>query len=112
MLHTQAIPPHLTRHNAVGKQRRPLGDPVSDLKDMTRFEPIPQPAPANLSVPFSIFDPKASSNATKAGKLVFHTVGDTGGIHGTATQEAIATAMEDQIKSAKEEDKPAFFYDL
>ncbi len=112
MLHTHPIPPHLTRHAAVGKPRRAFGNPVSPLKDMTRFEPIPQPAPGNLAVPFNIFDPKASAAAENAGKLVFHCVGDTGGIHGVATQEAIAVAMENQIKNAAEGDVPAFFYNL
>jgi len=112
MLHTHPIPPHLTRHNAVGKQRRPDGDPVAQLKEITRFEPVPRPAPASLSVPFSIFDPKASHAAEQAGKLVFHCVGDTGGIHGTATQVAIAEAMEGQIRNAAEGEKPAFFYHL
>lgn len=111
-LHTHPIPSYLTRHASVGKKRRPIGDPVSDLKDMTRFEPIPQTAPANLSVSLSVFDPRASQAALKAGKLVFHCNGDTGGIHGTATQEAIATEMENQIKSAGAAETPAFFYHL
>ena len=112
MLHPHPIPPHLTRHGAVGKKRRPYGDPVSDLKDMTRFEPIPQSAPASLSVPLSVFDPKARKAASDAGKLVFHCVGDTGGIHGTATQEAIATEVENQLKDAGEGDQARFFYHL
>jgi Calcineurin-like phosphoesterase len=112
MLHNHPIPSHLTRHAAVGKKRRPYGDPVSDLKDMTRFEPIPQPAPVNLSVPLSIFDPKASKAAKDAGKLVFHCLGDSGGIHGTATQDAIATAMEEQLKKADDAEKPRFLYHL
>ncbi len=112
MLNTHPIPSHLTRHNSVGKKRREYGNPVSDLKDMTRFEPIPQPAPANLSAPLRVFDPKASQAAIQGGKLVFHCVGDTGGIHGTATQEAIATEMENQINSAHAVDQPRFFYHL
>jgi hypothetical protein len=63
-----------------------------------------------LKVPLSIFDPKASAAAVNAGKLVFHCVGDTGGIHGTATQEAIAVAMENQITAAAAEARPAFLY--
>lgn len=112
MLHTHPIAPHLTRHKAVGKARRPVGDPVSPLKDMVGFEPIPRPAPSTLAVPYSVFDPAASHAAEQAGKLVFHCVGDTGGIHGTATQEAIAEAMENQIKSAAAADLPRFFYHL
>lgn len=112
MLHAHPIPPHLTRHKAVGKARRPIGDPVSALKDMASFEPVPSPAPTGLSVPYSVFDPAASHAAEQAGQLVFHCVGDTGGIHGTATQEAIAEAMENQIKASAAADQPRFLYHL
>ena len=74
--HLSPIASHLTRHNSVGKQRRPTGDPVAELKDITRFEPIPHLAPQRLSVPFSVFDPGASQNAEKEKQLVFHCVGD------------------------------------
>src|ERR1700740_3222094 len=104
--YNQPIPSHLTRHDAVGKPRRAIGDPVAALKDMTRFVKIPHPAPSQLAVPFDIFDPKASNDAQAAGKLVFHCVGDVGGIHGTSTQEAIAVAMEDQLKAAGAADRP------
>ena len=110
--HTESIPSDLTRHNAVGKMRRPVGDPVSALKQSTRFIPVPQSAPALLKVPFSLFDPAASAAATAAGKLVFHCVGDTGGIHGTATEEAIAEAMEQQITAAAEGSAASFYYNL
>ncbi len=65
-----------------------------------------------MAVPFELFDPKASHAATKEGKLVFHCVGDTGGIHGTETQDAIANAMEDQLNGAPAGSKPSFFYHL
>jgi len=110
--HPHPIPPFLTRHQAVGKERRPDGDPVAALKQMIRFEPIPQPAPTSLSVRFEVFDPKAGAAAEEARKLVFHCVGDTGGIHGTATQDAIANAMEDQLNNASAGERPAFFYHL
>jgi hypothetical protein len=110
--HPLPIAPRLTRHHAVGKQRRPVGDPVAAQKDTARFEPIPRPAPQQLAVPFSIFDPKASQAAQDSGKLVFHCVGDVGGVNGTATQEAVAVAMEDQLKAAADDAKPRFFYIL
>ncbi len=116
MLQTHPIAPHIVRshvtHTGVGKPRRAVGDPVAALKQMTRFIPIPEAAPGNLAVPLSVLDPVASQAALKAGKLVFHCVGDTGGIHGTATQEAIATAMEDQLNAAAADAKPSFFYHL
>ena len=100
MVAATCIPSDLTRWNAVGKPRRVVGDPVAVLKQNTRFIPVPQAPPALLKVPFSLFDPAASAAATAAGKLVFHCVGDTGGSHGTATEEAIATGMEEQITTA------------
>jgi len=107
-----SVPPDLTRENAVGKVRRPVGDPVSGVKQNTRFLPVPQAPPALLKVPFSLFDPAASAAATSAGKLIFHCVGDTGGVHGTATEEAVAEGMEAQIKAAAAGDAASFFYDL
>jgi hypothetical protein len=77
---------------------------------MIRFEPIPQPAPQHLSVPLNVFDPRASDAAEKAGKLVFHTVGDVGGVNGTATEDAIATAMEEQLTVKDASNRPAFLY--
>ena len=111
-LHAHTIAPFLSRHGTVGKVRRVDGDPVAQLKEITHFEPVPKPAPGALSVPLSLFDPKASKAAEAANKLVFHCVGDTGGIHGTATQDAIAVAMEEQLNGAPDGAKPAFFYHL
>lgn len=110
--HTESIPSFLTRTNAVGKSRRAVGDPVAALKQTTRFIPVPQMAPALLKVPFSLFDPSGSAAAMAAGKLVFHCVGDTGGIHGTATEDAIAAAMEQQITAAGSGEAASFFYNL
>ena len=115
--HTESVPAasfasDLTRQHAVGKTRRPVGDPVAALKQTTRFLPVPEAPPALLKVPFSLFDPAASAAATAAGKLVFHCVGDTGGIHGTATEEAIAEGMEAQIKAAEAGDAASFYYNL
>ena len=104
------IPPHLTRHQKVGKPRRPTGDPVAELKDITRFEAIPHGAPQHLAVPFSVFDPAASQAAEDQGQLVFHCVGDVGGVHGTTTQEAIAEAMEQQLNEAASKAIPRFLY--
>jgi hypothetical protein len=103
------IPSRMTRHNEVGKPRRAPGDPVAALKEMIRFEPIPRPAPHQLSVKFDVFDPRASKMASEAGTLVFHMVGDVGGVHGTATEEAIAVAMEDQLDT-EEGKRPGFLY--
>ncbi|HSY36463.1 MAG TPA: metallophosphoesterase [Acidobacteriaceae bacterium] len=102
----------LTRLNAVGKPRRVVGDPVAVLKQNTRFLPVPEAPPALLKVPFSLFDPAASAAATSAGRLVFHCVGDTGGIHGTATEEAVAEGMEAQITAAVAGNAASFCFNL
>ena len=111
-LRSVPIPDFYTRHNRVGKPRQPHGEPIAPLKDVTRFEPIPKPVPGVLCAPFSVFDPAASQMAENAGKLVFHAVGDVGGVNGTATEEAVATAMEEQLNSASDADRPAFHYIL
>lgn len=71
MLHTDIIAPHLTRHHAVGKPRRAVGDPVATLKDNTRFIPIPNPVPNQLAASLDIFDPAAATAARDAGSWYF-----------------------------------------
>lgn len=112
MLHTKIFPSHLTRHKAVGKPRRAVGDPVAGLKEYTRFISIPQSAPQQLAATLDIFDPLAAKAARDEGRLVFHCVGDIGGVNGTATEESLATAMEDQVRAAAPADKPRFHYVL
>jgi predicted phosphodiesterase len=83
-------------------------------KATPRFIPPPITNLENLNLPLDIVlrNPAEERRLEQAGKIVFHCVGDTGGIHGTATQEAIAHAMETQIQSAAAPDRPAFFYHL
>ncbi len=109
--HTRPIPPRQTTHGTVGKTRRPVDDPVAAPKEPLPFEPPPATNLVNLVLPLDVVDPAASQAATAANKLIFHCVGDTGGVHGTATQEAIAKAMEDQFPKDGSL-KPAFFYHL
>jgi hypothetical protein len=112
MLNTSPIPSHLIRHNVIGKPRRAVGDPVAPLKDMTRFIPVPQAPPSHLSAPFSIFDPAGEPGGAPGGQADLSLCGGYGGVHGTATEEAIAVAMEDQIQAALADAKAAFFYNL
>jgi hypothetical protein len=67
----------------------------------------------NLVLPLDVVlrNPAEEKRIADAGRLVFHSVGDTGGIHGTEAQEAIAHAMEAQIQTAAA-DRPTFFYHL
>jgi hypothetical protein len=94
------------------KTRRPFGAPVALPKDHPAFEPPPFTNRTNLNLPLGVVVPTAEQRAEHAGKLVFHAVGDTGGINGTDTQDAIAHRMEDQLNAAPEDNKPGFFYHL
>lgn len=93
------------------KARRPLGDPISFPKNDPRFEPPPPTNLMNLELPLSVVLPNIEQDAQAAGKLIFHSVGDTGGIHGDAVQTAVSRQMETQL-SAKLSDRPQFFYNL
>jgi hypothetical protein len=55
--------------------------------------------------------PGINQKAAKLGKLVFHTVGDTGGIKHPLFQQAVADAMKRDLHLA-EERRPTFFYHL
>ena len=96
------------------KTRRPFGDPVAYEKGTPRFIPPPLTNFQNLNLPLDIVLRNAAEEKriADAGKLVFHMVGDTGGIHGEEAQEAVAHAMEHQIQTASPPDRPTFFYHL
>jgi hypothetical protein len=92
------------------KQRRPVGDPIAFSKTSPRFIPPPLTNRTNLTM--ALQDVLKVDPIVKAGKIVFHSVGDTGGIYGTEVQDAIAEAMEAQYHAADAADQPAFLYHL
>jgi predicted phosphodiesterase len=94
------------------KARRAFLDPVSEPAASPQFEPVPQDPPNYLDMPLDTVLPGATQAAAKAGSLVFHSVGDTGGINGTQTQEAVAAAMEAQMAATNEGVRPAFLFHL
>ena len=94
------------------KERRPYGDPVALPKESPSFIPPFFTNRTNLSLTLGAVAPHINASVQEAGRLVFHLVGDTGGIYGTDLQESIAEAMEQQIDKADVGDKPAFFYHL
>jgi len=101
--------------NTFSKLRRPFDNPVSFVKPNPVFKPIPSKhhQPSSL-----LYDPANVLGADKiaainnAGKIVFHALGDTGGINGTATQDELAVQMENQLEAAAPADAPAFFFHL
>jgi hypothetical protein len=93
------------------KQRRAFGDPVAAPVANPAYEAPPLTNRVNLNLPLHVIMP--DDWITKAGQIVFHTVGDTGGINdGAVVQTAIAEQMEAQVEAAGDAEKPAFYYNL
>ena len=99
--------------NRIGKQHPPFGEPVAFLKSTPKFEAIPFAVPqGDLVLSLSTLSKGVSDGVEAAGTMVFHSVGDTGGVNGTEAQDAIAKEMEQQINSPGAKGSPAFFYHL
>ena len=98
------------------KPKRPFNDPVSPPPTHPAFIPPPTTNNVNLSVPLDVILPGADARIAQAKAMVFHVVGDSGGIHGTETQDGLATVMVKQIEDSRTSHKPAeeplFFYHL
>ncbi len=93
-------------------QSHPGVHPVSVFAD-THFEPLPQP----LGLPPYHFDletvlPGIAQKAAQLGQLVFHTVGDTGGIKNGDFQAAVAAQMKQDLLVEDESKLPRFFFHL
>src|SRR5262249_11246837 len=101
--------PHTRRDPNTHKPRRPFGNPVADPKANMRFVPPPAPTKRNLVLPLNVVMPIATQAIEKAGRLVFHSFGDSGGIHGDDVQKMIADCMEAQIHGEPDEGKRAAF---
>jgi 3',5'-cyclic AMP phosphodiesterase CpdA len=94
------------------KVHRPVGDPVSAAPEYPRYEKLPPFTGVSLTMSLEAILPGITNEVAAAGKIVFHAVGDTGGVHGTETETAIAEAMDAQIKAAKADALPRFLYHL
>jgi len=78
------------------------------------FQPLPLPtgdAPYRLKLE-DVLPAERIHAIHTAGKLVFHTTGDTGGVQSGAAQRIVAQHMESDLNSRQSGDKPAFFYHL
>jgi len=87
--------------------------PLSLLTHRTqRFQPLPPPLgepPYHYNLENAI--PGITQKAKDAGKIVFHTVGDTGGVKNPDYQAMVASAMKHDL-AINNNDKPSFFYHL
>lgn len=94
-------------------QAHPGVHPLSALVHRTqRFQPLPLP----LGNPPYHFDlenvvPGIGTHATTLGKLVFHCVGDTGGVKSPEYQASVAAAMKGDLNLPADL-RPQFFYHL
>jgi hypothetical protein len=95
------------------RPRRPGAERGSRNKVAQIPLPAPAPDPSGLVLDLTAIVDQSELTAIKsAKKLVFHTVGDTGGVRdGAAQQTLIAEAMEADFSGDRGE-QPAFFYHL
>ena len=110
VLRTKPIPQHFGHaegHQKPGKIKRQPGNPVSEPKPFPRFVPPPNTNFVNLGLDLDVILPEEATAVQNADSLVFHSVGDTGGIHGDDVEKAISDAMEQQISKGT-----AFYYNL
>jgi hypothetical protein len=113
----------------VFSQPKPSPDPKSFTKPVTdknavglnQLEPLPAsgPNPAVLVEPvltlaqvYGSAGARKVSAITKAGQIVFHSVGDTGSVTGPETESLIADKMVTDFNEANPADVPSFFYHL
>ena len=78
------------------------------------WQDLPQPTgspPFHLALE-SVLPPEEIQRIHSSGNLVFHLVGDTGGVNETTDIENVASAMENDFLTGTPQSAPAFFYHL
>jgi hypothetical protein len=136
-----SVPPHSADPTEIGHpvfaQPRPTPDPttfavphpsgpdnaaykvIDKLNAEHKLEAAPFPAPHGLPEPRLTLaevlgeQGKGIEDAiTKAGQLVFHSVGDTGNVRGPEDQELVADKMASDFDEPNDADLPRFFFHL
>jgi hypothetical protein len=79
----------------------------SAAKLLLQLEPVPHPRSTDPMDLATIIGSAATQAIEKAGQIVFHTVGDTGGIHTPEFQFSVADALSNDTSS-----RAAFWYHL
>ncbi len=88
------------------------GDAVAHKPAHEIFYNLPPRPDGDLVKSLSGVLPNIQTAAAKNRALVFHALGDTGGITGTETQDAVAAAMVKQLESEAGGIPPSFMYHL
>jgi hypothetical protein len=97
--------------SAHAKKEPPYGSPFALAKPEKPFQRLPSRPPRSDCVArLKSLAPEAAQQVATSRKVIFHTVGDTGGINGTEVQERIASAMQAQIVESEADAKPQFLY--
>jgi hypothetical protein len=96
---------------------RPSGAVVMESEGQGRsnkeFRPPPiQADRAPFTLDLATVLPARTRAIQKAGQIVFHMVGDTGGVNGTGAQQNVADHMAQQINETELPYQPSFFYHL
>ena len=84
--------------------------PLSPLTSSQKFQPLPTPLgqpPYHYDLESAV--PGIGAHSAQIGKLVFHAVGDTGGIKDPSPQMAVADAMVKDLANADATQVPSFF---
>ena len=106
----------MANSRSFSKPKRVFNDPVSPPARSPAFIQAPPTNNVNLNLPLDVVLPGADAKIAQAQSMVFHAVGDTGGVKGTETQEGLAAVMAKQIEDARANNQPAeeplFFYHL
>lgn len=79
-----------------------------------KFQPLPRPTgvpPYHLSLE-TVVSADIIQAITASGQMVFHIVGDTGGIKDSLPQQVVDEHMEGQFEGVAPEETPTFFYHL
>src|SRR5580704_8829372 len=109
-VNTVLLPGQTRSHPPHGKaQAHPGVHPLDPLTSSQAFQALPKPLgqpPYHYELEAVI--PGITALATKQGSLVFHCVGDTGGINNPAFQTAVADAMKADLALPADE-LPRFF---
>ena len=96
------VPPGF--HTIVDQEEHP-SQPWRDLPPPTGFPPFRMSLDA-------IFDRQTVQGIKDARKLVFHSVGDTGGVNTPTYIEAVTKCMENDLMLLAPPNRPSFFYHL
>ncbi len=98
----------LTQHSQAYEGIQPLSPLIHPVQ---RFQPLPPP----LGLPPYHFDikdvvPDVDAATASAQKLIFHIVGDVGGINQSQYQNAVAAQMKRDVDTLPQNEKPLFFH--